>query len=186
MQTLSDQQGFSWKWCYRGVLDSEASSSLLGSGRLLRPRSIEMDGIIQGSPRQELSSQKASPLRRVALEVPTSAETVGKAQEAPSQVVQEEDALGTRLEGGQQEGETSTELWKMKAETSRLTEKMREVEEAKENHREDQEVWKELEEARQESEHSVKRLDPIKEGNLQLVEKKEEQGKLAKERSLVR
>ena len=41
-------------------------------------------------------------------------------------MVQEEEALGTRLEGGgQQEGETSTELWQMKAETSPLTEKMR-------------------------------------------------------------
>ena len=93
MQTLSDQQGSStWKWRYRGVLDSEASSSLLCSGQLLRPRSIEMDGIIEGSPRQESSSYKAFPLRRVALEVPTSAKTVGKAQEAPSQVVQEEEA----------------------------------------------------------------------------------------------
>ena len=54
MQTLSDQRGSpTWKWRYRGILDSQASSSLLCSGRLLRPRSIEMDGIIEGSPRQE-------------------------------------------------------------------------------------------------------------------------------------
>ena len=55
-----------------------------------------------------------------------------------------------------------------------------------ENHKEVQEVWKELEAARQESEHSIKRLDHIKAGNSQMVEKKEEQGKLAKERSLIR
>ena len=37
-------------------------------------------------------------------------------------------------------GETSTELWKMKAETSPLTEKMMEVEEVMENHKEVQEA----------------------------------------------
>ena len=38
------------------------------------------------------------------------AETGGKAQEAPSQAVQEKEAQETRLEEVQQGGETSTEL----------------------------------------------------------------------------
>ena len=48
-----------------------------------------------------------------------------------------------------------------------------------------QEAWKELEEARQEREHSAKRLDPREAGISRMGETKEKQGKLAKERSLV-
>ena len=152
MQTLTDQQGSSTH--YRGFRDLEASLSLSCSEKLLRPRPIETDGTLESSPRQESSSHKASPPRRVALKVPTSAETAGKAQEAISQVVQEGEELETRLKEVEQEGENSTELL-------------------------------ELETARQEREHSAKRLDPLKAGNSRLGETKEKQGKLAKERFLV-
>ena len=60
------------------------------------------------------------------------AETVGKAQEALSQVVREGEALGARLEEVQQGGETSTDVRQVKAESSPLPEKVREVEEARE------------------------------------------------------
>ena len=55
--------------------------------KLLRPRPIETNGIIEGSPHQESSSHEASPPRSFIPKVPTSAETRGKAQEAHSQVV---------------------------------------------------------------------------------------------------
>ena len=58
---------------------------------------------------------QASPPRRVALKVPTTAETVWKAQEGPSQVVQEGEVLETKLKEVQQEGENSTELLELEA-----------------------------------------------------------------------
>ena len=71
-----------------GFPDPATSSILLRSEKLLRPRPLETDGIIEGSPRQE-SSHKASQLRSFVPAVPTPAETGGKAQEAPSQEAQE-------------------------------------------------------------------------------------------------
>ena len=44
-------------------------------------------------------------------------------------------------------------------------ENMRKVEEAMKNHKEVQEVWKELEAARQKREHSAKKFDPVVAGN---------------------
>ena len=59
MQTLTDQRGSATrKLHYRGFLDSEASPSLSCSENLLRPRSIETDGIIESSPRQESLSHQ--------------------------------------------------------------------------------------------------------------------------------
>ena len=82
MQTLTDHRGSPTRnLCYRGFLVLEASSSLLCSEKLLCPRLIETDGILKGSPRQAPSSHKASPPRSFIPEVPTSAETRGKAQE---------------------------------------------------------------------------------------------------------
>ena len=61
IQTFTNQlASLTWKCRYLSFLDSGASSSLSRSEQLLSPRSLEKDGIIKGSPRQELSSHKAS------------------------------------------------------------------------------------------------------------------------------
>ena len=138
-----------------GFLDPKASSSLVRSEKLLPPRPIKTDVIIEGSPRQE-SSHKASPPRSFIPEVPTSTETVGNTQEAPSQGVQEGEALETRLEEGQQGGETSTELLQLKAEISPLPGKMREGEEAMEKHKEVWEAGEDMEAARQEISQEIR------------------------------
>ena len=110
IQTFTNQlASLTWKCRYRGFLDSGASSSLLRSEQLLSPRSLEKDGIIKGSPRQELSSHKASPPRIVALKVPTSTETGGKAQEALSQVDQREEAIQTDIKSKKGEAEPHKE-----------------------------------------------------------------------------
>ena len=64
----------------------ETSLSLSRSEKLLRPRPLETDGIIEGSPRQESSSHEALPPRSVVPKGPTSTETGGKAPEALSRV----------------------------------------------------------------------------------------------------
>ena len=80
--------------------------------KLLRRRLIETDGIIEGSSRQESSSHEASTPRSFISEVPTSAETRGKAQEAHNQVAQEGEELKTRLKEVQQEGRGEEEVTK--------------------------------------------------------------------------
>ena len=166
MKTLTNHRGSpNRNLPSRGFLKSEASSSLSRSKKLLLTKPLKSEGIIKDSQRQESSSHEASPRRGFVPKIPTSAETVGKAQEALSQGVQEGEALETRLKEVQQGGETSTELLQLEAEISPLKGKLREVEEAREKQKEVQEAWKEMESARQEMEQSAKRFDPLKAGN---------------------
>ena len=109
----------------------EESASLSRYEKLLRPRRSESDGIIENSKRQESLYYEASPPSSFVPEVPTSAETGGKAQEALSQVVQE-GALETMWKEVQQGGETSTELLQLEAEISPLKGKLRGAEEVRE------------------------------------------------------
>ena len=74
-----------------------ASPSLSRYEKLLRPRLSESDVTIEDSQCQESSSHDASPPSSFVPEVPASAETGGKAQEALSQVVQEGELLETML-----------------------------------------------------------------------------------------
>ena len=76
----------------------EADSSLSRHEKLVRPRLLEPGGITKDSQRQESSSHEVSPPSSFVPEVSTLAETGGKAQEAPSQEVQEKEAQDTRLE----------------------------------------------------------------------------------------
>ena len=115
----------------------EASSSLLRYKKLLRPRLSESDVTIEDSQRQESSSHDASLPSSFVPEVPTSAETRGKVQEALSQVVQEGEALETRLKEMLQGGETSTGLLQLEAEISTLNGKLRGAEEAREKQEEE-------------------------------------------------
>ena len=96
----------------------EASSSLSSYEKLIHPRLLDTNGIIEDSQRQESSSHEASPPSSFVPEGSTSAETGGKAQEVISQEVQEGEALETMLEEVQQGGETSTELLQLGAEIS--------------------------------------------------------------------
>ena len=67
---------------------------------------------------------------------------MGKVQKALSLVVQEGEALETRMKRVQQGGETSTELLQLEAEISPLKGKLRKAEEARKKQKEVQEAWK--------------------------------------------
>ena len=73
------------------------------------PRTLESDGIIEDSQRQESSLYEASPPRSVVPKGHTSAETAGKSQETISRRVQEGEARETRRKEVQQGEETSKE-----------------------------------------------------------------------------
>ena len=116
MKTLTNHRGSpNRNLPSRGFLKSEASSSLSRSKKLLLTKPLKSEGIIEDSQRQESSSHEASPRRGFVPKIPTSAETVGKAQEALSQVVQEREALETRPKEVQQaESKNGKMLVKMK------------------------------------------------------------------------
>ena len=85
---------------------SEGEKKVHGS----RMQLLEPEGTSKEAQCQELLYRETSPPSSVINEVSTLAETEGKAQEAPSQRVQEEGTLATRRKGVQQGGETNTEL----------------------------------------------------------------------------
>ena len=88
----------------------EVELSLLRHEKIVGPRLLEPDGTSKEAQCQELSFRETFPSNSVINKVSTLAETEGKAQEAPSQRVQEEGTLATRSKGVQQGGETNTEL----------------------------------------------------------------------------
>ena len=88
----------------------EAESSLLYHKTIVGPRPLEPDGTSKEAQGQESAHREISPLSSVINKVSTLPETEGKAQEAPSQRVQEEGTVATRRKGVQQGGETNAEL----------------------------------------------------------------------------
>ena len=85
-------------------------SSLLRHKKVVGSRLLEPDGTSKEAQCQESLYRETFPPSSVINEVSISAETEGKAQEVPSQRVQEEGTLATRRKEVQQGEETNTEL----------------------------------------------------------------------------